>query len=162
MIRYHPYLAIAALAVASCGPAEKEPSATKALPDFKLLEELAGKDCACRLAGIAENKPGLEFAALTKGVRTLGTATSSVPVSYENLCFPEYGEDTCIFAGGYIPTSEESFFCTMDQGLDLEKAWNEAASSPTGTMEKADSSIIERLEELRLQARQNISKLECQ
>lgn len=162
MIRNHPCLAIAALAVASCGPAEKESSATKALPDLKLLEELAAKDCACRFAGIAENKPGSDFAALTKEINTLGTGTSSVPASYENLCFPEFGEDACIFIGGYIPPRDENFFCTLEQGLELEEVWNNAESSPNGTIEKADARIIERLVELRSEARKNVSQLDCQ
>lgn len=152
--------AIGAVALASCGGPESAEQPANEAPDLATLKELAGRDCACRMAGHKDSRHGAEYERLTRSLEKSGYATSSVPVSYESDCFPALGENACFLTGGYIPPDAANFICTEEQGIALEELWN-SEEKRTGSVEKADAAIILKLEEMREEARQTIKPADC-
>jgi hypothetical protein len=151
---------IGAFALASCSVPETTDQPTSDSPDLAKLQELAERDCTCRMAGHKDSRHGAEYDRLTRSMEKSGYATSSVPVSYESDCFPTLGENACVLTGGYIPPDSENFICTEEQGITLETLWSEL-DEKTGSAEKADAAIILKLEEMREEARQTIKAADC-
>lgn len=151
---------IGAVALASCGAPERTDQPATEAPDLATLQELAGRDCACRMAGHKDSRHGAEYERLTRSLEKSGYATSSFPVSYESDCFPGLGENACFLTGGYIPPDAANFICTEEQGIALEELWG-SEEKRTGSVEKADAAIIRKLEVMREEARQTVKSAEC-
>ena len=137
-----------ALAVAGCSE-QKEDVAKQPTIDLGKLERLAELDCSCRLGGVTNSLFGQRFEELTKEIEQLGYGTSSVPAAYESVCFPAYGENSCISTGGYLPSNPDNFFCTESQGLELERVWNRVENRGIGSINNADAAMVARLQEMR-------------
>lgn len=151
---------IGAFALASCGTPDKVDRASGDAPDLAKLQELARRDCACRMAGHEASRHGAEYARLTRSLEKSGYATSSMPVSYGSECFPALGENACVLTGGYIPPDAANFICSEEQGVALEALWSEV-DKKTGSVEKADAALVRRLEEMRAEARQAVKAADC-
>lgn len=152
--------AISAVVLASCSGPERTDPLANAAPDLATLQELAERDCACRMAGHEDSRHGAEYQRLTRSLGKSGYGTSSFPVSYGSDCFPGLGENACVLTGGYIPPDAANFICTEEQGVTLEALWSEVEEK-SGSVEKADAAVILRLEEMRAEARQTIKSADC-
>lgn len=156
----HRLAIIGAFALVSCGAPDKGDRASSDTPDLAKLQELASHDCACRLAGHKTSRHGAEYDRLTRALEKSGVATSSVPVSYDSVCFPALGENACVLTGGYIPPDASNFVCTEEQGIALEALWSEV-DEKSGSVEKADAAVLLRLAEMRAEAKQTLKAADC-
>lgn len=105
------------------------------------------------MAGIEDSPAARAYRNATRELESLGYATSSVPVSYDSVCFAAIGENACISTGGHVPPKAENFICTLQQGLDLERVWNAVGPDANGSTERADAKLLAHLEEFRANLR---------
>ena len=112
------------------------------------------------MAGIEDSLAAAEYKRLTAGIAELGVATSSIPVSYESVCFEGFGDDACISTGGYIPPNSDDYICTEEQGIALEGVFN-AVEGGGGSINDADKAVAEKLASFRQEAHRNAARKSC-
>lgn len=151
---------VALVSPAACGPQGAGEQREAEAPKLSELQRLATLDCQCRLAGNDGSRHGKEYSRLTQMLTRQGSATSSVPVSYESDCFPELGENACVLTGGHIPPDGANFICTEEQGIALEELWNDAYAGSASENE-ADNAVLQRLDEMRVEGKTSVSDEDC-
>ncbi|TMM48238.1 hypothetical protein [Qipengyuania marisflavi] len=159
MMRYPVSLAVSLL-ISGCGGDAETTNDSKVSLDLERLEEISRINCECRMAGYEDSVADAEYKRLTVGITGLGVATSSVPVSYESVCFEGFGDDACISTGGYVPPNSDDFICTEEQGIALEGLFN-AVEAGGGSIDDADKAVSEKLESFRQEARRNAVTKNC-
>ena len=141
---------MAAVAGLVSGCADPKPSTEPTIKrELEKLEKLAEQDCMCRMAGLETSILRDEFERLTHGREQTGSATSSIPVSYEIVCFPDLGETACISAGGYLPPNSDNFICSEAQAMELETVWSAVQAGGRGSIEESGAAMLARLEGMR-------------
>jgi len=146
--------------LAACSAPNVSEQAATEVPEIGKLQEVATRDCQCRLAGHERSRYAKEYARLAKGLLRDGFATSSFPVSYQSDCFPGLGENACVLTGGYLPPSPENFVCTEAQGVALEDVW-EAAYARSGSETQADEMVLRGLDQMRDDASKSAREEDC-
>ena len=125
------------------------------------IQAVATLECQCLMAGRDVRALKARYSRLTHGLSEEGFATSSVPISYESVCFPELGENACISTRAYIPPSGKDFVCTEPQGIEIEHVWNDAMPAGGGETAMADQAAERRIAEMREEMKRKISQADC-
>lgn len=153
-------LLAAAFALAACNPSGTNKPFGSSAPQLSELQELATRDCQCRLAGFNSSRHAKEYSRLSEKLGREGFATPSFPVSYESECFPALGENACVSTGGYLPPDAGDFICTEAQGIELEALWKRAYEG--GASEKeADKAVRQRFGTMRDAAKKALRSEDC-
>jgi hypothetical protein len=125
------------------------------------IQAVATLECQCLMAGRDVRALKARYSRLTDGLSEQGFATSSVPVSYESVCFPELGENACISTRAYLPPSGEDFVCSEAQGIEIEHVWNDAMPEEGGEIAMADQAADRRITQMREEMKRKMSQADC-
>lgn len=143
--------------------ADEEPTAEQKVqsPKIEAIQKLIKRECECRMAGFEPTYLQEQIETLTDGLIGEGYGTSSDPITYSSVCYPELGERACANIDANMIGSPELFVCTSEQGLEVESAYFEAEDNPHGSTAKPDAAAKLKIEELRQSLRETLAPESC-